>query len=314
MWRNAVDALNKAIGDRKWLITVVLFGFILIKVIVIARGNIQTALAVFNSAGTATVIVGGILSAFPLVAAIVFGLVIFRLARTFPLKRAFSRQGCRAIIAWVRNRTVNEKATWLAGVIAAVGCFFLTPWPIMAGSAVLGSAWGLVAKINTRAAVEAIPITREKRGNWSKRAVVKAVLFFILVLSSVYFVLYPLLYAVWLPHEELAVPPDEKLAVLQRACPRDDKYVVGYVLSDSNGWISLLLTGQRTICRLKSEEVTARILCQGQVIPMPAPSWLQWYKKGNSLEKEIPDAATTLPACSSTKSPRTVRAPYTPDR
>lgn len=63
-------------------ITVLAFGFVVLKVIWIARGDIPTALGVFNSAGLATVIVGGLLSALPLISAIALGLAVFNITKS----------------------------------------------------------------------------------------------------------------------------------------------------------------------------------------------------------------------------------------
>jgi hypothetical protein len=287
MWRHAIDRLEKVIGAHKWLIVTALFGFVIIKVIFMARGNVQIALGIFNSAGTTTVVAGGILSAFPLISALALGLSIFQLTWSFPRtaahyrasgaqespepiseenkERQASRKWC-AVKAWARD----VKLTWLALLAATVACFFITPWLIAATSAILGILSGIAARM----------------GN----GIVRRISFLILLLASIYLVLYPLLYAVWLPHEILKVP--------KQACPKqgDKQYVVGYVLSDSNGWISLLLSGQRNICRLKEEEVTARTLCQANIVSMPRMT--EWYKSGDTPEKVIlPRATATLPPC-----------------
>jgi hypothetical protein len=250
-WHTAIKTLEEVAESHKWLTTVVLFGFILIKVVWMARGNIQTALGIFNSAGTVTVIVGGLLSAFPLVSALVLGLVIFELARKFP--------------------SGVERIVWLIGLAAAVGCFFLTPWPIAAVSVLLGTFSGLVMKI--------------------KKKVMQRILLSFLLLASIGLIVHPLLYSVWLPRELLTVP---KLGSTKQMSRQD---VAGYVLSDSNGWVSLLQTGQRTITRYRSEEVVARVLCQGQTVPMPGAP--RWYKSGDSpWETLFPRDSGPLPPCS----------------
>jgi hypothetical protein len=290
MWFNDTKDLDKTIGEHKWLITIALFGFVFIKVIFIARGNVQIALGIFNSAGTTTVVAGGILSAFPLVSAVAFGLTIFQLTRSFLLtadrsRTSGTREPCEpceptskenkegqpsgkwhVVTEWARK----EKLAWLALLAATVACFFITPWLIATTSAILGIIAGIAAKITNRTA--------------------RRISFFFLLLASISLVLYPLLYAVWLPHEKLDVP--------QYACPRqgDNKYVVGYVLSDSNGWISLLISGQRNICRLKTQQVTARTLCQANIVSMPR--MLDWYKNGDTPEKAILSHTTmALPRC-----------------
>jgi hypothetical protein len=304
MWRTAIEVLEKTIGEHKWIITIALFGFVLIKVLVIARGNTQIALGIFNSAGAATVVVGGILSAFSLVSALTFGLAIALLVRTFPLIRTFpsiikiirrprwlrpppvtcyyrtsrvrspgklESTRWHAFTGWVDYIVVNEKPVWLTGLIAAVICFFITPWPLAVASGLLGVLLGTAAKI--------------------RKGVIRAISLGVVSGLSIFLVLYPLLYAVWLPHEILTVS--------RRVCPSQAQkdQVIGYVLSDSNGWISLLVTHQRIICRIKSEEVTARQLCQSKIISMPG-MW-EWYKRSDPLEKKFfrPLAATKLPAC-----------------
>jgi hypothetical protein len=313
MWRNVIKPLEQTISKHKWLTTVALFGFVLVKVVFIARGNIQTALGIFNSAGAATVVVGSILSALPLVSSLALGLAIFQLTRSFPLIRVFprtinllpqrlrvnltsiedrywpshapvpcglttklgqlsqERRGARAARAWIREVAAKDNATLLTLVIAAIICFFVAPSPIAIASASLGFISGALAKI--------------------KKGAARDILLFVAGLAWIFLVLYPFLYSVWLPHETLAVPGP--------VCPQQKHrtYVVGYVLSDGNGWISLLVTGQRLICRIRSEEVTARTLCQGQIVSMPGMG--EWYKSGPPLEKAVfPRAATTLPPCS----------------
>jgi hypothetical protein len=111
-------------------ITALLFGFVVIKVVWIARGDIPTALGVFNSAGLAAVIAGGLLSALPVISAVVLGLAAFDLVSSQPFRRAFP---------FVR---LCDKSVWVTGLAATVGCFFLTPWPIMAFGAVIGAVAG----------------------------------------------------------------------------------------------------------------------------------------------------------------------------
>ena len=83
---------------------------------------------------------------------------------------------------------------------------------------------------------------------------------------SFFFVLNPLLYAVWLPHEILTLA--KRMPTLAKQGPRP-RVMVGYVLSDSNGWVSLLRTGERRIYRFRSEDITARVLCRARSFSMP---------------------------------------------
>jgi hypothetical protein len=238
-WLGAVSGLSDRIGTWQF-ITVLAFGFVVIKVIWIARADIPTALGIFNSAGLATVIVGGVLSALPLLSAIALGLAVFAIVQSWLLVGELPR----------------DRFAWVGLPAAAMACFFLTPWPVMASGAFLGLVSGVVAWAASKARR---PVNdRRKRlavigrvGAWGFVAIV----FFLLVLN-------PLLYSVWLPHE-----------ILTLAKP-DPKPTVGYVLSDSNGWISLLRSGERRIYRFRSHDVTARRLCRARSFSMPfAPPW-----------------------------------------
>jgi len=239
-WLRVVSRLSDRIGMWQF-ITVLAFGFVVIKVIWIARGDIPTALGVFNSTGLPTVIAGGLLSALPLISAAALGLAAFEIVKSLLLTGKFPR----------------DIPVWAGFSAAAVAGFVLTPWPVMASGAFLGLISGVAA---ARAASKTKKSTNNRRkwigvvrrvGAWG----VVGVLSFILVLN-------PLLYAVWLPHETLT---------LANSSPHS---MVGYVLSDSNGWISLLRTGERRIYRFRMEDVTARNLCSERSFSMPfAPSW-----------------------------------------
>jgi hypothetical protein len=265
-----VSRLPDRIGIWQF-ITVLAFAFVVIKVIWIARGDIPTALGVFNSAGIATVIAGGLLSALPLISAIALGLAVFENIKSWlssdrvPLQPA----GRGARVRHTLGKFPRDPFIWTVFIAAAAACFLLTPWPVMASGALLGLVSGIVA---WAASKPKKPVNnRRKRIREVGGGVIWAalgILFFMLVLN-------PLLYAVWLPHERLTV-----------ANPgQQQQSAVGYVLSDSNGWVSLLRTGERRIYRYRSEDVKVRALCRAGSISWPyAPSWLN---KPNSLWNTI---------------------------
>jgi hypothetical protein len=243
-WLQEIRVL-RGLGKEPALITALLFSFVVVKVIWIARGDIPTALGVFDSAGLATVIAGGLLSALPLISAVVLGIAVFEL----------SRGGSFA-------KRAPDKSFWAIGLAAAVGCFFLTPWPVMVSGVFLGllsslAVW-LVSKVKKKAKA------RKSLGIAASVA---------LIILSLIFVLNPLLYAVWLPHEILTLPGRHHSAV-------------GYVLSDSNGWVSLLETRERRIRIFPSGDVKARALCTTRSFSMlGAPSW---WNSANSLWNMLP--------------------------
>ena len=254
-WLRVVSRLSD-IGMWQF-ITVLAFGFVVIKVIWIARGDIPTALGVFNSAGLPAVIAGGLLSALPLISAAALGLAAFEIVKS-----------PRRIRAWV----------WFSA--AAVAGFVLTPWPVMASGAFLGLISGVAAALaasNTRKSSS----NRRKWIGVIRRVAtwgVVGILSFILVLN-------PLFYGVWLPHETLTLMNSSSQSM------------VGYVLSDSNGWISLLRAGDRRIYRFRMEDVTARTLCSGSTFSKPFGS--SWFNSPRPLlNLLIPGEGKALPPCS----------------
>jgi hypothetical protein len=265
-----VSSLPDRIGMWQFII-VLAFVFVVVKVIWIARGDIPTALGVFNSAGPATVIAGGLLSALPLISAIALGLAVFEIIRSWllPDRARLQPAGRRGGVRRAFGKFPRDPFVWTVFIIAAVACFLLTPWLVMASGAFLGLVPGILAWAASKAGR---PVNNRRR--WIRAiggGVIWAavgILFFMLVLN-------PLLYAVWLPHEMLTV-----------ASPgQQQQSAVGYVLSDSNGWVSLLRTRERRIYRYRSEDVKARALCRAKSISWPyAPPG---FNKPNSLWNTI---------------------------
>jgi len=256
-----VSRLPDRIGIWQF-ITVLAFAFVVIKVIWIARGDIPTALGVFNSAGLVTVIAGGLLSALPLISAIALGLAVFEIIKSWLLSDRARLQpaGRGARVRRALGKFPRDPFIWTVFIAAAAACFLLTPWPVMASGALLGLVSGIVAW--AAASKPKKPVNNRRR---RIRAIGGGVIWTALGILFFMLVLNPLLYAVWLPHERLTVAnPDQQ-----------QQSAVGYVLSDSNGWVSLLRTGERRIYRYRSEDVKVRALCRAGSISWPyAPSWL----------------------------------------
>jgi hypothetical protein len=266
-WLGTLGTINKTAAKNAALVTAFLFAFIIIKVFYIAHGNTETALGVFNSAGPTTVIVGALLSVFPLISALLLGLALFELSRGSPPPFVKAPPFIRR----------DYDAVWVILLAAAVACLFLTPWPIMVTSVVLGLASGFALRLSSI-------ITKRIKEPWFK-LVLTCIGWVFLSLSFVVFILNPVMYAVWLPHEILTFS--------NGGSPE-----AGYVLSDSNGWVSQLRSGQRRIYRYRSEDVTSRTLCRGgQSLPsMPfVPSSLT---SPDSLWQTIyPSSTKKLPKC-----------------
>lgn len=265
-WVDTLGALRKVLANNTVLITVSLFVFVVVKVIYVAHGDIETALGILNTAGPTTVIVGALLSVFPLVSGLVLGLTLFELSSgpSFVGHPPFIRRDYALISA--------------IGAAAAVGCLFLTPWPIMASSVAVGLASGLVLRL--------APILFERigGGRWLK-TMLTYVGRALLALFFLIFILNPVMYSVWLPHELLTFTGGTGSEV-------------GYVLSDSDGWVSQLRSGQRRIYRYPSTDVVGRTLCRGGQ-SLPSTPWVpSFLTSPDSLWKTIyPSPTKKLPKC-----------------
>ena len=277
-WLKVVVSSSKSIG--MWQsITILAFAFVVIKVIWIARGDIPTALGIFNSTGLVTVIAGGLLSALPLISAAALWLAMFEIIKRWLLAYRDHSQpvGQRGRIRLALGTCPRNTLTWAGFSAAAVACFVLAPWPVMTSGAFIGLISGFAAARAARTK----KATDEPK--WTRR-VVKAGAWGILGILSFLLVLNPLLYAVWLPHETLTLPnssPDS---------------MVGYVLSDSNGWISLLRSGDRRIYRFRMEDVTARTLCSERSFSVP--NALSWFSSSRPLlNLLIPAEGKALKEC-----------------
>ena len=175
-WLRAIKPLPAILGhleERKLSVTILLFIFLVLKVIVPAKGDIPTALAIFQTTSLAVTIIGALLSALPLLAVVV--LVIF---------------GYQA----ARNVSFQGSALAIAAVLV---CFFVTPWPLLAASIIVAPVAGYIMRQRQRLA-----LTRGSR--WLKLGTLLilgpclAVFTYIAALTT-----WRVLYDVWLPHEVL---------------------------------------------------------------------------------------------------------------
>jgi hypothetical protein len=236
-----VFRVTNQIAANAALMTALLFTFLVAKVMYVARGDITTALGVFDSAGLTTVIVGGLLSSLPLVAAGVLGITIFAL--TFALL---------ALIPWFRAESEFEFEFELSivvvSLVAAFACFFLATWEILIVTVAAGATAGLVARV-----------AKKKMKYTKMMRIIIVVVWGIIFVASWLFIVQPMMYAVWLPHEQLVLTEGH-------SSPE-----VGYVLDNSNGWVSLLRSGGRRIVRIPSDYVMRRSLCHVDVLAGSQP-------------------------------------------
>jgi hypothetical protein len=131
-WRDAFKPIPEIFGWYKNHIaagTLILAAFLVVKGYVIARGNLDTALGILQYAGLTSAIVAGLLSSLPILAALMLGWTVFRMARSwFPEPHLESRKALACVLAGAFGLSA-----------------FFTPWPYVAAAVCLGLLAGLVA-------------------------------------------------------------------------------------------------------------------------------------------------------------------------
>jgi hypothetical protein len=220
-WSAAVrplPAILNKLEKRALGVTILLFTFLALKVIVIAKGDIPTALGIFQTANPAVTAIGALLSGLPLGG--VAALLIF---------------GYRAA-----KETSLESCALAA--VAALACFFLTPWPIFVASVLVGPLAGYAMRQRQR-------VMRAPGNRWQKWGTL--LILFPCLAAFVYITVvttWRVMYDVWLPHEAVTM--------------QSGRVEVGYVLSDNGNWISILRSGQRRIVIYQQTQVRKRAECQ----------------------------------------------------
>jgi hypothetical protein len=217
-----------------FVITGALFVFLGIKVLFVSRGDLTTAVGLLHTAGPAAVVVGGLLSAFPLVIALLLVVTTAWLSQQLMRRWRATRSGSHEP-GFIRGPLLSVIASFTLILMAAC---YLTPWPTMAFSVVIGVMWTVATELLQRSGGKLF------------------LAYVFRLLGAIYGVLITasLLCAVWLPHEALVV---------------DGRPVVGYVLDTSDGWTSVLLSRSRELVKYRSDAISSRTLCH--VSPQAAP-------------------------------------------
>jgi hypothetical protein len=259
-WLHAAEPLTTIV---KWLwknaaAGILLVGaFLVVKGFVLSKGNISVALGILQNAGLSTAVVGGLLSALPILAAAMLATTIFRaIARVSGQDgRWQAPEGTRArsVCAGIgRNfwRNLVEPARpghylrvsplTIVMLIAAVLCAFLTQWSVMVAAVITGLVIGVF----------------ECTGVKWVRGLAYVVAAFIAVVAVI-----AMLYTVWLPHEKVTITGVKNP-------------IVGYVLADDpGGWVSILRSGPHDIVWYRDAAVIKRQECERA--PAPGHFWSQ---------------------------------------
>ena len=222
--------IDDALNASKFQGTLLVFAFVVIKVLLAAESDTPTALAIINASGIVPVVVGAALSSLPILAAGLFVVGAYR----------FGAIGWRVIETSLRNL--------LAFVLAAIVVGLLAPWPVV-GLGLLPFIVGLASR--------RWKLHPERIGRPFWRVdVLKQLLHISFAAILICVALVPLgwvakdaLFVMWTPREKLELSDDR--------AP-----LTGYVLENKEGWISLLKSEERKIVRIHSEEVIGRSLCR----------------------------------------------------
>jgi hypothetical protein len=246
-WRKALEPIPTVI---RWYVshpaagTLLLGAFLVVKCFVLSKGDIPTALGILHTAGLVNVAIGGVLSALPILAAMMLAVSVWRVVRSW---RPPTGSFLGAVLSpdsfgrYLRDGIPPRAAVTAA---AAVLCAVLTPWTFVVGAAVIGGLQG------------GIEIWSKGAGSGpARRRIVPAGLVLVLRLLIGTFTVYAvvvMLYSVWLPHEAVTLKTGP--------VPRRE---VGYVLAeDPGGWITILRTGAHRIVLYPDSEVKSQVICQ----------------------------------------------------
>lgn len=220
-WSGAIKplpAILKQLEARKLTLTILLFAFLILKVLVPAKGDIPTALAIFQTTSLAVTVIGALLSALPLVAVAVLVLIGYRAARNASLEG------------------------YALAAAAALVCFFVTPWPVLAASVLIAPLAGYTVRQRQR-------LIRARGPYWQRLGTLLVLAPCLIVFAYIAgMATWRVLYDVWLPHEMVTL--------------QSGRVEVGYVLNDNSTWIPILRSGERRVVRYRETQVKERALCQ----------------------------------------------------
>jgi hypothetical protein len=166
--------------------------------------------------------------------------------------------------------------------------FFAVPAELLLAAMAFGSLLALVG-------VRGYPPREFRRGHRSARTALRAAasaLVYALLLPSCGFGLTNFLYSMWLPHEDIVL------------ATKGSAHEVGYVLDDSNSWMTILRSGERRIIRVRDSDVLSRRLCEAgppgePILDLSFTLWDQLVAQVAML-RDLEKA--NMPACPSSSS------------
>jgi hypothetical protein len=224
--------------------------YLVCKGFAMSRGNITTSLGILDTAGVTTIVVGGLVSGLPPLVGAMLGIAVFRLITEHPSWEA-GRPRREDESRWRLLRPSPEATFFPAAFLAAcliMPTLVFTPTLALIAAVVLGAGLGAVERTRPRKILR--PGTR--RPAHPRWWLFTAVATWTLVILVGLYTVANALHGLWLPHEVIAFH--------DARTPR-----VGYVLSDSDGWMSMLTTGDHQIVRFRDADVASRTTCEAGV-------------------------------------------------
>jgi hypothetical protein len=265
-WRDALQPIPRILRwykDNAVAGILLAAGFVVFKGYVLARGDVATALGILQYAGLATVVTAGLLSSLPILTAAMLAYTVSR------------------VLTWIlgKSRSHESKPAFTRPLlVVTLGAFVLAalfaPWTYLALACVIGLAIALMRTLRAR-----------ERAARLVAGLVRALLASAAVLAVIFS-----LYAVWVPHEVVYFRPG---TLPQNTAPRTEQ--VGYVLSEGNGWITILTSGAHRIVHYPDARVTAQMVCEKSSELTDAPTLWDTVTGLNSVVKSVLHPAAPRP-------------------
>jgi hypothetical protein len=216
-WKRLID---DSLNAQKFQGTLLVFAFVVLRVLLVAKTDVLTAVAIINGSGIVAVVVGTVLSALPILTAGLFVVIVYRVAAG----------------TWKFETSLGIVALGLAALAVVLS----TPWFALP----LGVLTLSVCLFIRRGKFQ---LWQPVRPPW--RVFLIQLLLICVLLSPLGVVAKDALFVMWLPREMLQL--------------RDDHQpLVGYVLEDKEGWVTVLKTVERKVVRIHSERIVGRTVCR----------------------------------------------------
>lgn len=282
---NGLERILKPIPDViRWYAghkvagTLLLAAFLVSKGWVASKGDLPTALAILDTTGIATVVTGALLTSLSLFVAILLSISVVRMILEFPRhQRDLNKR--RHLV----RLPLAYRSLWLTMGTILIACLSV-PTMLLLGSLVSGGLLGFLVS-SRRHFRDGSRLVRRRLIRWW---IAIAWLTGAMLVPVCTYATFDLLYSIWLPHEVISFLSPNR--------PSE----VGYVLDDSNGWMTILRSGEHRILRVRDESVSQRKLCEAgpprlYFVDLSSTPWKQLTDLSRALKDLRPPTASHCP-------------------